>query len=402
MEAARAWNLCKDIHLEARKNSLRWPNSEELQKATRGLFALHSQTVQMICHAFLANVDTAQQVKRVNPKMRYPYKAKQYYPLLWPAQAVCAESGRIILPMGRGRKSIMLHVDLPTNVGACKICWNDGFELHVSVPAVAEDSPGSNHATVDLGEIHQAAVATDTGHALIISGRGIRSLKRQQHISLGEIAAKRSRCRPGSRRWRKLQRARSKVSARAERRIRDFRHQGTRKVIEFCKKSSVGSLFIGNPDGLRKRPSGRHHNQRLSQWEYGKDIDYLSHKSKQAGIVCFTGSERGTSSRCPVCSHHQKPEGRVWKCHSCGFTGHRDIVGAANMHIIAFETEIEFPQKITYLRPGPQRAGSGINNRCLSDRSSSLDTGQSCLSKPADQPPSNGASQGAGQTVGVA
>ncbi|MGD0622442.1 MAG: zinc ribbon domain-containing protein [Thermacetogeniaceae bacterium] len=90
------------------------------------------------------------------------------------------------------------------------------------------------------------------------------------------------------------------------------------------------------------------------------------HKSAMAGIMCFTGEERGTSSRCPVCGHRQKPKGRVWVCKSCVFTGHRDVVGAANMHPIAYGSEIEFPYKITYLRPGPLRgAGSGMNNRSL-------------------------------------
>jgi putative transposase len=161
--------------------------------------------------------------------------------------------------------------------------------------------------------------------------------------------------------------------------------------------------FCGQSRWVRKKLSGRHHNQRLSQWEYGKDIGYLTHKSERASIMCFTGSERGTSSRCPVCGHHQKPKGRVWKCRSCGFTGHRDVVGAVNMHPIAFGTKIPFPEKITYLRPGLLRgADRGINSRNPEDRSSSPGTGQSCLSKPADQPPDNRVSQETGQTAGVA
>ena len=39
--------------------------------------------------------------------------------------------------------------------------------------------------------------------------------------------------------------------------------------------------------------------QRMSQWEYGKDIEYLDYKSEHAGISRFSGSERGASSRCP-------------------------------------------------------------------------------------------------------
>jgi len=60
---------------------------------------------------------------------------------------------------------------------------------------------------------------------------------------------------------------------RSERRIRDKRHKGTRQVVDFCEVHGVSQVFIGNPDGVRTRRSGRHHNQRMSQWEYGRDID---------------------------------------------------------------------------------------------------------------------------------
>lgn len=417
MEAARVWNLCRDIHLEARRQGARWPNRDNLQKATKGQFALHSQTVQMICHTFLANVETTRQIKKQNPKMRYPYKEKRFYPLLWPKQAVCIEPGCVVLPMGRGRRSIVLKLNVPANASACKIVWNNGYELHVSVPVEpADESPGTARATVDLGQIHQAAVTVNTGEALVVSGRGIRSAKRWLNKALGKIAKKRSRCKKGSRRWRKLQRARAKISARVERQVRDLRHKGTRKVIEFCKQHEVGSLYIGNPAGVRARNVGRHHNQRMSQWEYGRDINYLTYKSEQSRIVCFTGTERGTSSRCPECGHHQRPKGREWVCKQCGFFGHRDVVGSVNMHPIAYGEKIAFPQKITYLRPGPVKGSrSGINNRFRSqepERSSRPDTGHGsslpcCLGRSVGQPPVAvsrcvRASQEAGYTAEIA
>ena len=127
----------------------------------------------MICHAFLANVEMTRQVKRQNPKIRYPYKEKRFYPLLWPKQAVCVEHGRVVLPMGRGRPSIVLKVSIPEDAGGCKIVWNDGHELHVSVPVKpAGEAPGAERATADLGQIHLAAVTTSTEEALVVSGAG--------------------------------------------------------------------------------------------------------------------------------------------------------------------------------------------------------------------------------------
>lgn len=377
MEAAQAWNACMELHKQARLEHAPWPGRNTLQQATKGRFGLHSQSIQMIVHAFLANIETTCQLRKTHPQMRmkYPWRTKRFYPVSWPAQAVSREHRRVILPMGKGRPSLVLPLDLPEEAGACMLVWNRGFELHVCVEvAAAPQAPGTAQASVDLGEIHLAAVTTSASKALIVTGRGIRSLKQGRSKQLGQIARKRSRCKKYSRRWKKLQRAKNKICKRAERRIRDLRHKATRKVIDFCVEQEVGTLFIGNPQGVRSRNNGRHHNQRMTLWEYGKDIDYLTHKAKQAHIKSFAGSERGTSSQCPVCEHRHKPKGRTWTCRACGFTGHRDLVGSVNMHQLAYGSHVLFPRFFTYLRPG------------LSRRSSRADTPPCCLSESTAQP----------------
>jgi putative transposase len=192
-EAARVWNLCMEGHKQARLTHTLWPGQKDLEQGTKGQYALNTQAVQQIVHAFLANVETTRILRREHPEMRmkYPWRTKAFYPVKWPAQAVHKEKGRVILPMGKGRKSLVLPLALPDNAGACTLVWNRGFELHVCVEVPqAEQSPGTNQATVDLGEIHLAAVTTNTGKALIVTGRGIRSLKRQRAKQLGQLARK--------------------------------------------------------------------------------------------------------------------------------------------------------------------------------------------------------------------
>jgi putative transposase len=58
----------------------------------------------------------------------------------------------------------------------------------------------------------------------------------------------------------------------------------------------VGTLFIGNPHGVRTQDCGRHHNQRMALWEYGRDIDYLTHKSTHAYISCATSLNEAKAS----------------------------------------------------------------------------------------------------------
>jgi hypothetical protein len=128
-EAARVWTMCRDLHREAREQALPWPVRDDLQRATKGQFALHSQTVQMICHRFLTSVEITRKLRRQNLRVRYPYRNKRFATLCWPAQAVSVEHGRVVLPMGRGRQSLVLRVSVPENSGACQLIWNDGYEL---------------------------------------------------------------------------------------------------------------------------------------------------------------------------------------------------------------------------------------------------------------------------------
>jgi putative transposase len=394
MEAARVWDLCMETHQQARMSHTPWPNQHELHHLTKGRFALHSQSVQAVFRTFLGTIETTRRIRREHPQLRikYPWRAKTFYPVKWPAQAVHRDQGRIVLPMGKGHPSLILPLTLPEHAGACTLVWNRGFELHVCVEIPqAETAPGTVQAAVDLGEIHLAAVTTTTSKALLVTGRGIRSLKHQRSKQLGQLAKKQNRCQKHSRRWKKLQRAKNKVCRRAERRVRDLRHKATRQVIDFCIKNSVGTLFVGNPHGVRRENKGRHHNQRMALWEYGRDIDYLTHKTKQARISCSTGSERGTSSRCPRCKHKHKPKGRNWVCRACGFRGHRDLVGSINMHQDAFGIHSKFPRSFTYLRPGELRTRK---------RSSRAGTPQRCLSQSAGQPLLKAqASPGAGYTA---
>lgn len=67
-EGARVWNFCMEPHKAARLHHDVWPGRNELQKATKGRFGLHRQSIQMIVHAFLANIDTTRQLRQTPPK----------------------------------------------------------------------------------------------------------------------------------------------------------------------------------------------------------------------------------------------------------------------------------------------------------------------------------------------
>lgn len=57
----------------ARAELTRWPGRDDLQRETQsGQFALHSQSIQLVCQQFLANVETIKQLRLLlnNPEQR--------------------------------------------------------------------------------------------------------------------------------------------------------------------------------------------------------------------------------------------------------------------------------------------------------------------------------------------
>ena len=130
-KAAQVWNTCCELHKAARQAHVLWPGLVAMHQATRGRFTLHRQSVQAVFRAFLGTIETTRKLRQTHPemRMRYPWRTKRFYPVHWPAQAVSREKGRVVLPMGRGRKSLALPLELPEHSGDCTLVWSGTVAL---------------------------------------------------------------------------------------------------------------------------------------------------------------------------------------------------------------------------------------------------------------------------------
>jgi IS605 OrfB family transposase len=163
---------------------------------------------------------------------------------------------------------------------------------------------------------------------LLVSGRAIRA---ESYLHLAD--AKR-RARAGSRRWRRTRARQRKQEAAHRRRVAQAQHEAAAQVIAWAVARRVGTLKIGDPRGVLNLDAGRRHNKRIRDWRIGRLLAALQDKAARAGITAILVDERGTSSTCPTCARRvPKPSGRTFSCPCCGFTGHRDLVGGANIAI---------------------------------------------------------------------
>ena len=141
------------------------------------------------------------------------------------------------------------------------------------------------------------------------------------------LRAKQARKRKGSRRWRRLQRRKSRFLAKQKRRARDMEHKISRAVVNWAKERQVRTLVIGDvrdvADGKRLNTKSQ---QKIGLWSHGRQRQYITDKAKAAGMAVTLVEEAYTSQTCPGtlpdgtgCLQCYKPKGRVYRCPACGF-----------------------------------------------------------------------------------
>jgi putative transposase len=359
-EAARCWNEIVKFHRRVYRKKGIWLSKAAVQKWAKGRFALHSQTVQALIDRYFAHCETTRKLRQQGIKTRYPYKQKRVQTPVWKGQSIRVRDGKIILPNGQGREPLIIA--LPEEFQGVKICqaellWQDGtYYLSLCVEAPSEEPiDGDGVAAIDQGEIHAIAI-TDGEEALIISGREVRSMKRQRNKRLGQIDRLQRKCRRYSKRWRRLQKAKNKVKAKARRRLRDLHHKITRKAVDWCAERGIKTVVIGDLSGIAQgKRLSQTQQQKISQWEFDQQQQCLAYKLQARRGMLVTVCERGTSSTCPACGHRVKPRGRNFRCPHCGTELHRDVVGALNiLSVYEHGQVIPVPERVnvsvTYLR----------------------------------------------------
>ena len=74
--------------------------------------------------------------------------------------------------------------------------------------------------------------------------------------------------------------------------------------------------------------------------EYGTLMNQLKYKATLNGIKFVPVNESYTSQMCPKCGKLHKTSNRNYKCCDCGYSAHRDIVGAWNILNKKYQFEI--------------------------------------------------------------
>jgi len=346
-------------------------NGERLEDALGGPTTLHAHSRDAAQQGFYKACKTARACQQAGLDTKYPHWRKRWRTTLWKKSGITQNGERVWLARARGVApvSVLLPptlVALPaTAFLEVRLVW-DRAAQHYSWHVVVEDgvqplpAPGTNTAAVDLGEIHPAAL-TDGKLTCIITCRALRANAQYTAKRLAAIRAKQDRKHKGSQNWRRLQRRKSRFLAKQKRRARDLEHKISRAVVTWATERQVQTIVIGD---VRDVADGKQLNtksqQKIGLWSHGRQRRYITYKAEAAGITVGLVEEAYTSQTCPGtlpdgtgCLHCYKPKGRVYRCPACGFTAHRDGLGAANLLSQHFTGEPGhvLPPKETYRYP---------------------------------------------------
>jgi IS605 OrfB family transposase len=331
----------------------------------------------------------------------FPRRKRALVPVRFYHGTFLLDGTRVRLPVARGRPGLWVRLARPLPyppeaVRAVTLLAEGGrlwLAVTAAIPVQPHDLDPGRVAGVDLGIIHPyALVSEDAG--LLVSGRALRA---ESYLHLQDQQARSAKAalrapkpgQRGSRRWRRHRARLRRAEARHRRRVHHAHHQAAKQVIAFALQQRVGTLLVGDPNGITKQAAGRVHNWRLRQWRRIHLLHALHDKAEQAGLAVRLVNERGTSSTCPTCRRRvPKPTGRRFRCPHCKFFGHRDLVGAANIAAKAGggPTRVGVPTRVEHRRAGMVPARRD-RRRHLHDRRRRF-----CLASghPPDDPVSGG------------
>nr|WP_049777958.1 RNA-guided endonuclease TnpB family protein [Allomeiothermus silvanus] len=301
---------------------MRWHTSNQL----------HAHSADAVVQSFYAALKSWRKRRKTDPQAKPPYRRRRYFRVQWKSSAIRVREGTLILSNGRGNTPLVVPWPWEAPV-LVELGWTGtDYELRAvySRPA-AEPVAEGGVAGADLGEVH-LAVVYDGERTTIYNGRELRAKRQHQNKLKAHLAAKQSRMRKGSRRWRKLRRSKQKQLRKLENQIWDILHKQTTALVSTLHERGVQTVVIGDVRDLRKRVDyGPAANQRIHQMVTGRVRWLITYKAEQLGMRVVLQDESYTSQECPRCGSRHKPRGREYTCLVCGFRFHRDGVGAVNI-----------------------------------------------------------------------
>lgn len=251
---------------------------------------------------------------------------------IWNNQNYSIEEDRIGFPVFQNGKSTKIYVRaiIPSEQlellntlkkGTLRITpKGDKLIAQIAVEHPESKASGNGVMGVDLGLKILAVCVTDTGKVRFFgNGRKNKYLKRKFRSDRKRLGK--------AKKLNAIRKSRNKE----QRIMRDIDHKISREIVNFAKDNHVAVIRMEQLTNIRATArTSRKNEKNLHTWSFYRLAHCIEYKAALAGIRVEYVNPAYTSQICPVCGKHNHAQDRKYRC-SCGFHGHRDIVGAVNI-----------------------------------------------------------------------
>lgn len=207
-------------------------------------------------------------------------------------------------------------------LGLMRIVEKSGkWYAQVSIGVPVSEKDNEKVMGVDLG-LKVPAVAVTSTKKTRFFGNGrmnkyIRRKYQEQRKKLGKL--------------KKLSAIR-KLSNKEHRVMTDINHKISRQIVNLAIQEEISVIKLEKLTNIRQTArTSRKNEKHLHTWSFYQLSKFIEYKAKLAGISVVYVDPKYTSQLCPQCGAKNKAKDRQYCCQSCGYTTHRDRVGALNI-----------------------------------------------------------------------
>lgn len=191
----------------------------------------------------------------------------------------------------------------------------------------------NRYASIDIGLDNLCTLTSNAVQSIIVNGKPLKSINHHYNKTKSKLQSKLSNNKRTSKRINRL-------TLRRNRKIKDYMHKVSRKIVEYMEANSLNTLFVGKNVGWKDSINlGRTNNQNFVSIPYNMLIQMLEYKCKLAGINVIIINEAYTS-KCSFLdrekiSKHDSYAGRRVKrglfVSSSGIMINADVNGSLNI-----------------------------------------------------------------------
>ena len=199
----------------------------------------------------------------------------------------------------------------------------------------------SRYASIDLGLDNLCTLASNVAQSIIVDGKRLKSINYHYNKTKAKLQSKLKQGKYSSKRI-------SRLTLKRNRKVKDYMHKVSRKIVEYMEANSLNTLFVGKNVGWKDSINlGRTNNQNFVSIPYNMLIQMLEYKCKLAGINVVIVNEAYTS-KCSFLdkekiSKHDNYAGRRVKrglfISSSGIMINADVNGSLNIMRLGLEKQ---------------------------------------------------------------